>query len=77
MTVDPASGHVITATGNEVREFDASGPSSANPAGLDRGGQRNQGSGDGRHRGTLYVSREGLTHLDVYGPVVTMPIAET
>ena len=73
VTVDPASGHVVTATGNNVREFDASGASAAKALGTIAAGSETRGVAVDGTSGTLYVSREGLTHLDVYGPVVTMP----
>ncbi len=76
VTVDPLSGHVLTANGNEVREYDASGPSSANLLGTIPAGSAVTGVGvDGSTGtgGTVYVARAGAAHLDVYGPFVKLP----
>ncbi len=77
-TVDPISGHVLTGsgTGSQVREYDASGPSSATllrttlaksaVTGLAVDGAAGTG-------GTLYISRAGSAQLEVYGPLVVVP----
>jgi len=75
-TVDPTSGHVLSATGSELKEFDASGTSSATLLGSIAAGSETRGvavDGTTGKGGTLYVSRAGLTHLDVYGPFVKVP----
>ncbi len=80
VTVDPLSGHVLTANGNEVREYDASGASSATLLGTIAAGSTVTGVGvDGStgSGGTVYVARAGATHLDVYGPFVKLPDALT
>ena len=73
VAIDPASGHAVLATGNNVREFDASGASAAKALGTIAAGSETRGVAVDGTSGTLYVSRAGLTHLDVYGPVVKMP----
>jgi hypothetical protein len=80
VTVDPVSGHVLTAAGSEVKEFDASGASSATLLGSIAAGSETRGvavDGTTGKGGTLYVSRAGLTHLDVYGPFAEVPVVET
>jgi hypothetical protein len=90
VTVDPTSGHVLSprdsAKGKEIedekeiREFDASGTSSASLLGTFAAGSETRGvavDGTTGKGGTLYVSRARLTHLDVYGPFVELPLVET
>jgi hypothetical protein len=79
-TVDPTSGHVLTAKEKEIREFDASGTSSATLLGSIAAGSETRGvavDGTTGTGGTVYVSRAGVTHLDVYGPFVEVPVVET
>lgn len=77
LAVDPGSGHLLTATGSAVREYDASGASSATelhslPAGSEVQGIAAEGSS-----GNLYLSRVGDSHLDVYSPWVVVPDVAT
>jgi hypothetical protein len=73
VTVDPASGRVITAAESQVREFDATDAKEAKALGSFAAGSETRGVAVEGASGTLYVSRAGLTHLDVYGPVVKLP----
>jgi hypothetical protein len=80
VTVDPISGHVLSATENGIKEFDASGSSSATPLGSIAAGSETLGvavDGSTGKGGTVYLSRAGVTHLDVYGPLVVVPDVET
>lgn len=77
VTVDPVSGHVLTASHNEVQEWDAAGASAATPLGSISAGSIVNGvavNGSTGSVGTVYLSRTGVTHLDVYGPLVEMPV---
>jgi hypothetical protein len=76
VTVDPTSGHVLTAEGASVKEFDASGTSSATLLGTIAAGSEVRGvavDGTTGKGGTIYLSRAGATHLDAYGPIVHVP----
>jgi hypothetical protein len=80
VSVDPISGHVLAANGFQVSEWDASGESSASPIGSINAGSRVTGvavDGTTGKDGTVYLARQGATHLDVYGPIVDLPVALT
>jgi hypothetical protein len=74
ITVDKATGHVYTATGNEVREYDAAGESEAKlvstttvpnaPATV---------MGIAVNEGKIYLSRSGKTQIEAFGPLVALP----
>lgn len=79
VTVDPTSGHVLTAAGSEAKEFNASGESSASLLGAIAAGSFVKGvavDGSPGQGGTIYLARFGVTHLDVYGPFVQMPVVQ-
>jgi hypothetical protein len=79
VTVDPTSGHVLAAAGGEVKEFDASGASEAIQIGSIAAGSTVSGvavDGAPGKGGTVYLSRSGVPHLDVYGPFVKVPLVE-
>jgi hypothetical protein len=79
VTVDPVSGHVLSAGGGEAREIDASGESSATLLGSIAAGSTVNGvavDGAPGLGGTVYLSRAAVTHLDAYGPFVEMPVVE-
>lgn len=74
-TVDPASGNVYVASGSEVMEYDASGPSSANllsTISLEGGAE---GVAVNGATGNVYVAVG--ERIDVYGPAVLLPGAFT
>ncbi len=78
VSVDPTSGHVVAANVFQVREWDASGESSASAVGSIDAGSRVTGvavDGTTGKGGTVYLAREGATHLDAYGPIVDLPLA--
>jgi hypothetical protein len=73
VTLDPTSGQVLTATRSEVREFDASGTSSAIQTGSTAAASTVSGLAVDGTSGNLYLARDGAQSLDVFGPVVTVP----
>ena len=77
VTVNPVSGQVLTATRSEVREFAASGASSATQTGSTAAASPVSGVAVDATSGNLYLSREGAQSLDVFGPVVTVPDVKT
>jgi hypothetical protein len=82
VSVDPTSGNVLTASGSEIKEWDASGAGSATLLGLVSAGSEVTGIAvDGTtpkgKGGTLYLARSGATHLDVYGPYLSLPVPAT
>ncbi|HET7484128.1 MAG TPA: hypothetical protein VFJ64_01980, partial [Solirubrobacterales bacterium] len=87
IAVDPKSGHVLAAahspaTGDRVTEWDASGEGSATLLGSVQAGSFVDGVAvDGSTAkgkgGTLYLSREKVSHLDVYSPIVVVPDVAT
>jgi hypothetical protein len=80
VTVDPSSGHVLAAVASEVKEWDASKPSSATLLGSIAAGSSVTGvavDGTTGKGGTVYVARSKVSHLDVYGPIVKVPTVET
>jgi hypothetical protein len=80
VTVDPASGHVITARGSSVREFDASGASEPTLIGTFAGvGASVEGVAVNDAAEGVYVSRpeSTLNQVEVYGPLVPIPEALT
>ena len=71
LTVDPVAGHVFVAEGRTVREHDASGaPVSVTTVLAPVGGIAVRGATD-----RLYLTQ--ADHVDVYGPVVTVPTVAT
>jgi hypothetical protein len=75
VTVDPASGHALSATESQVREFEAKECPASQVGSIAAGSEVRGVAVDGSSGtgGTVYVSRAGLTHLDVYGPFVKVP----
>jgi hypothetical protein len=76
--VDPSTGILYTAVGNEVREYDASGEAEAIPGiPIAPGGERVNGVAADGSSGRIYVSRKGNPHIEVWGPAVQLPTAAT
>jgi hypothetical protein len=70
VSVDPASGHVFVATGEEVKEFDASGASSATEVSAIAPAEGAfNGVAVNEETGNVYVTREGSSQVEVYGPL--------
>jgi hypothetical protein len=78
VSVDPVGGHVFSAAGSEVKEFDASGASPALLGSIEAGSAVSGVTVDGSSGlgGSVFVARAGVTHLDIYGPLVKMPVIE-
>jgi hypothetical protein len=73
-TVDPASGHLYIASESEVSEYDASGPSEAQPLSvIAAGGARVSGVAVDAASGNVYIAHEGTPNLEVWGPAVVLP----
>jgi hypothetical protein len=68
-TVDPASGHVFTAQGAEVREFDASGASSAGELSSTPLGSEATGVSIEETSGNIYVTHVGVSSVEILGPL--------
>ncbi len=72
VSVDPSSGHVYTATETRIAEFDASGAAatviSSTPLASGGNGVAVNGA-----TGNIYVSREGSTEVEVFGPGLVSP----
>ena len=78
VTVDPANGHLFVASGNEVKEYDASKTSKATLlTSIAPGGEPVNGIAVDKASGDIYVSRKGSTQVEVWGPAVELPIATT
>jgi len=75
-TVDPATGHLYVASGSQVDEYDASGPSATLFSSLSVGGGVN-GIAVRAATGNLYLSRSGTSQIEVFGPAVLLPDAST
>lgn len=74
-TVDPANGNVYVASGSEVSEYDASGPSSANLLSTISLEGSAEGVAVNGATGNVYVARG--ERIDVYGPAILLPGAIT
>jgi hypothetical protein len=76
VSVDPANGHLFIATGSEVREYDASGPSEPKAlVPVAPGGENVTGVAVDGATGDIYVARQNTSHLEVWGPAVQLPEA--
>jgi hypothetical protein len=78
VSVDPSSGHILAAHGGQVEEWDAAGESSASLLGSIPAGSRVTGvavDGTTGKGGTVYLAHAGASQLDVYGPIVQLPVA--
>jgi hypothetical protein len=74
VTVDPGTGHVLIASGNEVKEFDASGSSEALPLSpIAPGGEQVNGIAVDETTGNVYVARKGSPTIEVWGPAALLP----
>jgi hypothetical protein len=72
--VDPASGHVFVASGSEVFEFEASGPSEAKLfSRIEAGGEKAAGVAVDEASGDVYVAHNVTPNLEVWGPAVVLP----
>jgi hypothetical protein len=77
VSVDPASGHVFTAAGSSVNEYDASGPTEATLlTSISPGGGVTGVAVDGTS-GNIYVARADSSRIEVFGKAVFLPIATT
>jgi hypothetical protein len=77
-TVNPATGVLYTASGSEVREFDASGEAEAVPGlPIGAGGEKVEGIAVDAETGNIYIARGGNPHIEVWGPAAQLPIAIT
>ncbi len=77
-TVDPASGHLFTASGSEVKEFDASGTIGATLLStIAPGGENVTGVAVDATSGKVYLARKGNPHIEVWGPAALLPKAST
>ncbi len=79
VAVDPASGRVLTATGEELLEFDASGASAAKQVSSTAPGSAVHGIAVEETSGDVYLDREGEANVEVFGPLPepTHPHLET
>jgi hypothetical protein len=77
VTVDPATGILFSASGTEVKEFDASGETEATPLTPIPGEAKVMGIAVDEDTGSVYVSREGNPHIEVWGPAVNLPKVTT
>jgi hypothetical protein len=78
VAVDPGSGHVLIASGSEVREYDASEAGEALPLEpIAPGGERVHAIAVNETTGNVYVARKGNPRIEVWGPAVTLPEAVT
>jgi DNA-binding beta-propeller fold protein YncE len=77
-TVDPANGHVLAASTNTVREYDASGPLEATLLGSFSPGSFVVGIAVNGATGDIYVSREGNAKIEVWhqAAIVPTPVTE-
>ena len=76
VAVNPADGHLFVAAGNEIREYDASGESSATLLNTITVGSEVSGiaiDGTSGKGGTVYFSRAGSAKLEAFGPFVVVP----
>jgi hypothetical protein len=78
VTVDPGSGHVLIASGSEVREYDASGAGEAIPLEpIVPGGEKVSGIAVDETTGNVYIARKGNPTIEVWGPAALLPEART
>jgi hypothetical protein len=80
IAVDPASGHVLAAAKSEIAEWDASGAGPATAAGSFSAAGHTTGvavDGAGGKGGTVYLTREGSTQIEPYGPYLLVPDVST
>jgi hypothetical protein len=74
VAVDPGSGHLLIASGNEVKEFDASGGSEAIPLEpIAPGGEQVNGIAVDETSGNVYLARKGNPRIEVWGPAALLP----
>jgi hypothetical protein len=78
VTVDPGTGNVFVASGSEVREYDASGPTEATPlVPIAPGGEQVTGIAVDEASGNIYLSRADSPTIEVWGPGAVFPEAIT
>lgn len=80
VTVDPATGHLYAAVGNEVREYDAAGAGEATLlSSFSRGnsGEAVSGIAVDEVSGEVYVSRNFNPKIEVWSPAAPVPEAIT
>jgi NHL repeat len=75
--VDPATGHVYAAKGEEVVEYDASGASSATEVTSISLDSAARGVAINGTSGNVYTTRSGNAEVEVYGPLLDPAIATT
>jgi hypothetical protein len=78
VTVDASSGHVFAATGNEVREYDATGASEAKLVSTTTvPNAPGAVTGVAAKEGKIYLSRAGKSQIEAFGPLVALPDVAT
>ncbi|MGB7685292.1 MAG: hypothetical protein WBL45_05860 [Solirubrobacterales bacterium] len=78
VSVDPGTGNVFVASGSEVREYDASGPTEAVPlVPIAPGGEQVTGIAVNEASGNIYLSRASSPTIEVWGPGGVFPGAIT
>lgn len=78
VAVDPASGHVFTTTGKEVREYDASGATApTEPLSSILLAQDARGVAVNETTGRIFITRGGSTQVEVWSPAITVPKVTT
>jgi hypothetical protein len=78
VTVDPATGRLYTASGSEVKEYNASGSTEATAlTSIAPGGGKVTGVAVNETSGEIYVARAGSSQIEVWGAAVLLPEAFT
>jgi hypothetical protein len=77
LSADPNGGNVFVATNESIREFDASGAASATSVSSLALASQARGVAVRGSSGEVYVSRAGSSNLEVFGPLVTLPVVTT
>jgi hypothetical protein len=77
LSVDPGTGHLYVAGGSHITEYDVSGASSPKTSSVIALSSTARGVAVretvGVTGGTVYVSREGASHVEVWGPAEPQP----
>jgi hypothetical protein len=73
IAIDPASGHLMVASGSTVIEYDASGSAAASSESGLSAGSAVQGVAVSGSTGNVYITRSGSTNVEVFGPAVSTP----
>jgi Tol biopolymer transport system component len=73
-TVNPADGHLLTASGSSVTEWDASGATEAVQTATLTAASEVQGVAVNKTTGNVYISRRNYANLEVYLPPASGPV---